>query len=112
MRFYSACCRSYALNIHKNKGDSQGDNSEKKAPQNKRILNVRTLIEVVVVVEGGVVAVLELGVGYGSTQIGKIIAFMFGTESSILSYFAMFTVILVFSIPFILQRLRKESSKG
>ena len=91
--------------IHKNKPDGQGGNSAEKGPLRNRIFFVVTLLE------GVVVAVLELGSGDVSPQIENILVYTFGTGSSILSYLSMFTVILVFALPFLLQHLRKESSE-
>ena len=93
----------YRYRIYKNKSDSPGN------PQSAEQDSQGSIILIVIGLVEGVIAGLELT--NVSSQIGKVLIFVFGTGSSILSYFAMFTVILVFSIPFILQRLRKESSK-
>lgn len=69
------------------------------------ILIVVGLIEVTI-------AVLELSnIANVSPRIGTIFIYTFGTRSSISSYLFMFTVILVFALPFLLLHLRKESSQ-
>lgn len=86
---------------------NNGKENNKGEDSRKELLETQILI-VVGLVEG-VIAVLEFS--EVAPQIGKILVFVFGTGSSILSYISMFTVILVFSIPFILQHLGKESSE-